>query len=456
MTTNLNQLKKRTRLTTIKPVKNLLINNIDKNKVKQDFVIFVRTKQFFQLRFKSNIDEKTPVYISIEEVKEFYESRGLESKEFTRELIKENEIKVYKVDDNSYKFTALKPGVINPNLIKFRGQKLNKTSEIMMNYLRRISLKPQIESTLYFDTFLNYRDYFLRQFFTIDDFSGRIHTPVSNLKKAIRKNLLIDNEETTAIDVVTMQPLILGKVLFESIGNNEFSQWINSGQDIYLLIKDRLKLQTREEAKEYFFEILFSRPNNKLLEMFGNSTWITWINDIKKKTLKKNPHTYIKPHSNLSWILSTIEVKMMNKVWEELIKHDIVFLSVHDEIIVKYKDSYKANEIFKEVMKANFEFFKLSGNISPPPEKTPLPEKLKKLVDKLGLIYEAEEMEKFLNPPPPPDEKLLIEIAISSIGLNNRKHEEEIPYFDMMISSGIIKEATPLRNQYYLSNSTPF
>jgi len=38
-------------------------------------------------------------------------------------------------------------------------------------------------------------------------------------------------------DVATMQPLLLGKILLSEIGSNEYSDWINYGKDIYIMLK---------------------------------------------------------------------------------------------------------------------------------------------------------------------------------------------------------------------------
>jgi len=41
----------------------------------------------------------------------------------------------------------------------------------------------------------------------------------------------------------------------------------------------------------------------------------------------------------------------MRKVWQKLYEADIVFLSVHDEVIIKEKDQQQAEIIFNEVFK---------------------------------------------------------------------------------------------------------
>ena len=85
--------------------------------------------------------------------------------------------------------------------------------------------------------------------------------------------------------------------------------------------------------------------------LFGHSKWITWINEFKSSPEPLNPHTSIKPHSNLAWLLQTTEVKLMQEVWNDLNNAGIPFLTVHDEIIVKNTNLPIAEMIMREKLK---------------------------------------------------------------------------------------------------------
>ncbi len=196
----------------------------------------------------------------------------------------------------------------------------------------------------------------------MDDFSGRVHSPITNLHRRLRPNLLIEGSSTVSFDVATMQPLLLGKLLEEKIGPNEFSSWINNGVDIYTKLQEIAGLSIREQAKKRFFEILFSPPSNKLTLMFGATTWIKWINNYKKSHVNENPHTKEKPHSNLAWLLQKKEVEIMKKVWARLYHAKISFLTVHDEIIVRRQDGKEAEQLFREVLSDEFIYYKLNRN----------------------------------------------------------------------------------------------
>ena len=224
-----------------------------------------------------------------------------------------------------------------------------------------VSLKEDSGSTDYFNLFLELKNQYLNLFFTVDLFSGRVHTPVSSFKREYRPNILIEGEQTSSLDVSTMQPTLLGKILEIQIGINEYSEWINEGRDIYLIIQSKGKLDSRDKAKKRFFEILFSKPNKQLAELFGNANWINWINEIKSNPLEANPRSQKKQHSNLAWLLQTSEVKIMREVWQGLVNANIFFLSVHDEVIIKVIDAKKAEEIFNNVLTKHFKFYKLNS-----------------------------------------------------------------------------------------------
>ena len=331
------------------------------------FVTYVRTKMFLKTRFRG-IEGRQSVFISNTEIeKRFFPYPALNKKQELATLVKNGEIAITEVlrPDKSkfFLYEALKRGPIDLSMLipiaEFEDDLIMK----MKGSLTKVSLPFGAPSTPYFDLFLKHKDKYLNLFFRVDDFSGRVHTPVTSFKGDFRKNILIDRCCTCSIDVATMQPLLLGKILADNIGPNQFSDWINAGEDIYQVFQKMLKLNHRDEAKKRFFEVLFAPPNNYLVKIFGQSEWIEWINKYKTTFLKLNPHCKVKPHSNLAWLLQSTEVKLMRKVWQQLTKSGIPFLSVHDEVIIKYTDTEVAEIIMQEIFKKYFAFFKLS--ISP-------------------------------------------------------------------------------------------
>ncbi|MEI6695535.1 MAG: hypothetical protein WCO13_05660 [Bacteroidota bacterium] len=327
------------------------------------FITYVRTIQFWQqrLRGKENIEH---VYISQAEIeKRFFPFPSYDLKKEIQYLIENEELEIIKKATSkgheAFFYRALKSGGINPALLEPKGKELDDVHKQMLIYLKDVTLKANAPSTLYFDVFLKFVKINPRIFFTVDTFSNRVHTPITNFHREYRPAILLKGENTTSLDVVTMQPLLLGKILKKEIGENEYSSWINSGKDIYIIMQEKANLSTRDEAKKKFFEILFSPANNQLVQMFGSSNWINWINELKQKPMLSNPHTTEKEYSNLAWLLQTTEVNVMYKVWTELIKNSIPFLSVHDEIIIRENDYTKADKIFRDILTNEFDYFKL-------------------------------------------------------------------------------------------------
>jgi hypothetical protein len=365
------------------------------------FVEYVRTKQFLRFALK-DVNPLEHVFISMREIQQRF---LVNPKDDIQKLSEKGELDVItKPSDKGHTmhlFKALKPGFYNLALLEPKGKPLDKITSQMMDILTCVTLKPDSPSTEFFNSFLIHKNEFRRQFFTIDDFSGRIHTPVTSFKKEYRQNILIDGIETTSLDVVTMQPVLLGAILKNVLKENQFSNWIDEGKDIYILLQETAKLKSRDDAKKKFFEILFSKPNDELTSLFGNSDWITWINEFKKETFELNPKTMEKTHNNLAWLLQTNEVLLMRKVWERLLEHNIKFLSVHDEIIVKLCDSDKAKNIFESVLSENLTFFRISGSKNTPIDEVIQTEVKRQPVFRLDdipplkLFYPYELREKF-------------------------------------------------------------
>ena len=325
----------------------------------ETFPTYVRTKMFWRSRLR-DVDIFDDVFVHKDQLKQV----DLKALEAAKEIVL-----IYHTVQNAHKsfyhvphYVPLKAGPIAPYLLEpQRGQQLDSLTTKMRSYLQMVSLKEDSGSTDYFNLFLELKNQYLNLFFTVDLFSGRVHTPVSSFKREYRPNILIEGEQTSSLDVSTMQPTLLGKILEIQIGINEYSEWINEGIDIYLIIQSKGKLDSRDKAKKRFFEILFSKPNKQLAELFGNANWINWINEIKSKPLEANPRSQKKQHSNLAWLLQTSEVKIMREVWQGLVNANIFFLSVHDEVIIKVIDAKKAEEILNNVLTKHFKFYKLNS-----------------------------------------------------------------------------------------------
>jgi hypothetical protein len=338
---------------------------------RQKFIIYIRTLQVFGLRLRSEIEEMQPVHISTKEIElRFFPFPKFKRKEEVQALIKAGEVLVTEKDKRFF-YEVVKPGKIDLSLITTKPLPEDPIYQIMLDNLKMVSLPAGAQSTDYFDLYLKYKSFRPELFFKVDSFAGRVHSPISNFHRTHRPFLLLDGEQTTSLDVTCMQPTLLGKILNEALPGNEYSKWINEGKDIYIELQNKAILNTRDEAKKKFFEILFSKPSNALAALFGASDWITWINEYKSTEQPLNPHKD-KRHSNLAWLLQSTEVKVMAQVWRKLIAAGIVFIPVHDEIIIPVSQADQARANMIEVLSKEFVYFKISDKAPPPVSILPI------------------------------------------------------------------------------------
>ncbi len=366
-------------------------------KEEQQFVSHIRT---LHLKKKSTRKDQIIdfVFLSLKTIRANYFSKEYEAVFDKLKSLKEIDYeKITRVNGGYFfKFKALKDGPIDFSLLKEHSRKLDNLERMVKGHLRWVSLEQGVDSTIYFQNFLKQKEKHLDAFFLVDNFSGRIHTPITSLKGSIRKHLLLKNEKVVSLDVAQIQPLLLSFILNENIGINEFTQWIEQGEDIYIKFQEKLNLQNRDEAKTKFYEITFGKANQRLADMFGNSNWIQWVNEVKSISLTQNPNSNNKPHSNLAWLLQTTEVTIMRSIWQKLIDNDIIFLTVHDEVIVRESDADEVYKIMIDELKLHFKTFKVNvkndDNILPSLDT--IDEKIKK-IDVNKMYYPYELMEKF-------------------------------------------------------------
>jgi hypothetical protein len=366
-------------------------------KAEQQFVSHIRT---LHLKRKSTRKDQIIdfVFLSLKTIRANYFSKEYEAVFDKLKSLKEIDYEKITRDNGGYffKFKALKDGPIDFSLLKEHSRKLDNLERMVKGHLRWVSIEQGVDSTIYFQNFLKQKEKHLDAFFLVDNFSGRIHTPITSLKGSIRKHLLLKNEKVVSLDVAQIQPLLLSFILNENIGINEFTQWIEQGEDIYIKFQEKLNLQNRDEAKTKFYEITFGKANQRLADMFGNSNWIKWVNEVKSISITQNPNSNKKPHSNLAWLLQTTEVTIMRSIWQKLIDNDIIFLSVHDEVIVRESDADEVYRIMIDELKLHFNTFKVNvktdDNIFPLLDT--IDEKIKR-IDETKMYYPSELFEKF-------------------------------------------------------------
>lgn len=323
------------------------------------FTVYVRTKTVFQHRLKDLKDySRVKIYM--------YELAKLGVNGPLLDILKRRGEIDY---DRNGNFKTMRNGRVDPSLLE-RTRKwkrivvpLTPLHLYMRQQLMSVSLdcEDDVEIPVYFKTFLEFRDTKLSIFFTVDGFSGRVHTPVVNLKGSLRSSIRLSGQPVTSLDVRQMQPTILAKVLFDAIGKNPFSTSIFSGQDVYeLLLQKNTALRKRSEAKKFLFQLIFGKPMDDIGSLFvGDNRWVEWINNYKRSLETKNPHGKDR-HTNLAWLLQYSEVEVMTSIWTELKDKGIPFLTIHDDVLVRAGDRDVVYPIMKRVLSTHFTYFEIT------------------------------------------------------------------------------------------------
>ena len=326
------------------------------------FLKFVRSKMLTKVLRKGEEDSKG-VYLGQADIERFFPYPKCNKKAEIQCLIDKGELIVTPIKSSNGFCYEAKPGAYDLSLLKPIIQKPDALTQKIKNHLRLVSLPVDAPSTPYFNLFLKHGNQYTDLFFNVDNFSGRVHTPVSSFHRTHRPNLLLNGEPIASFDVAQSQPTILAKILKANIGENAFSSWINSGKDVYEILQEKAGLKDRDESKNLFYLISFSKPNDQLLKYFGEADWISWINKYKSSIDRRNPKHETKPHSNMAWMLQMTEVLIMRKIWNELANINIPFLTVHDEIICCQSDAFRVRLIMDEILSKEYPVYKL--NISP-------------------------------------------------------------------------------------------
>ena len=330
------------------------------------FITAVRTKTFLHLNRRKQEDAIEPiqaVHIPQKDIERFYfRWPAFDRKKELKKLVNAGELRIIEATTANgrkiWLYKALKDGPLDLGALPVKTPVYDALTLYMRDNLLLIGTTGP--TTEYFDFFLEHRARHLDHFFKVDNFAGRIHTPITNLKGIYRSTLTIEGEATNALDVAQMQPQLLGWLLKKNVGPNPFSDILDQGADIYEYIAEALHLETRDQAKEKFYQITFAPPSNELEHLFGCQEWISWVNWLKGARVCENPHSARKPHSNLAWLLQTEEVKLMRKVWARIQALDIPFATVHDEIIIPSSATQAARQAMQEQLSAVFVKYRIN------------------------------------------------------------------------------------------------
>ncbi|MCP4761441.1 MAG: hypothetical protein GY870_06640 [archaeon] len=166
-----------------------------------------------------------------------------------------------------------------------------------------------------------------------NDTNNRLDTNLTNLCAELT-NIIIEENNLVQLDLSNSQFAILSHILPYN-GESDIKRFkeLSYSGELYDYIKEELSLETRKEAKQVTFELLFSSYNNKsqklkkLKEVFPNV--IEFINNYKKENGSEN----------FAIMLQKIESKMfIDDIWMTLKQDGYFALTKHDSIICKKED----------------------------------------------------------------------------------------------------------------------
>lgn len=328
--------------------------------VEHFFTTYVRTKTLFKHRL-NDLKDYTTVRVYVYELNKL----GVNSGPLLYNLRQKGEIWY----DDGGNFKALCDGPIDYALLERTRKREKVVVELtplhlyMREQLRQVDLRSTSDDvSVYFKAFLEHRAQDLEPFFTVDSFSGRVHTPIVNLKTCLRHCIELCGSPVVSLDVKQMQPTILAKVLSDAIGVNSFSTEIFNGVDVYVLLQNSAGLASRDEAKLMLFRLIFGKPMNDIGKVFkGDTRWVDWINSYKSKTEPRNPHKSDK-HTNLAWLLQYSEVQVMTGMWLRLMRKAIPFLTIHDDILCRVSDKAVVYGIMDLELRKHFPKFYITVN----------------------------------------------------------------------------------------------
>jgi hypothetical protein len=194
-----------------------------------------------------------------------------------------------------------------------------------------------------------------------DNFSGRLHTEVSMMKRDERKNLRIDGERLVEIDMCQCQPTILADIIKQNYGSNKFTDIIESRRDIYDIVGSLWDNMTdRKKQKKWYCAMVNSKTSSRssysFSRFFPDTAKI--LAEMKNHNIEENPSK--KDYSNVCWHMTRKEVKMFRDCWLNLSSKGIKFVTAHDAVFVKESQVDEAYDIMNDVLKQHLSIgFKL-------------------------------------------------------------------------------------------------
>lgn len=180
--------------------------------------------------------------------------------------------------------------------------------------------------------------------------NNRLDTNITNLCSLLTDEIANQNN-LVQIDLSNSQFAILSYILQYIMDTDDYKRFkeLSVIGGLYEFVQENLGLESRKEAKNAMFEILFSKRRNntksksKLKKLFP--TVIEWVDNYKKEN----------GDDNFSIMLQKKESEIfIDMILNCIIKKKIFALTKHDSLIVKESDKEKVLELISD-------YFKLIG-----------------------------------------------------------------------------------------------
>lgn len=188
-----------------------------------------------------------------------------------------------------------------------------------------------------------------------NDTNNRLDSNITNMANVLTDELFKDNG-LIKFDLSNSQFAILSHSLDKKLQTEDFNIFKREAYagTLYEYIQDKLELESRKEAKNMMFELMFSSEKlksalkTKLKKLFPSV--VKYVDDYKRK------HKY----KNFSISLQKIESEIfIDGIWQTIKKEKVFCLTKHDSIIVRKEN----RELAINVIRDHFEKINFKGRI---------------------------------------------------------------------------------------------
>jgi len=196
---------------------------------------------------------------------------------------------------------------------------------------------------------------------SVDPYGKRLHHALTYVPSEARQYARIVRKgkvyfPVAEIDLRTSQPFFMTCAAIKAgVRDEELIQDLEN--DLYTRYGERVGITDRKVTKERVFQSIFGEvgsPASQQMEKFYPQ-FVAWLNQTKAKPIdyyKEEIGANYQPYKNVSIMAQRTESDWARKVWRELHDKKIVFLPVHDSIIIFGTKDYTADDVTERIEEA--------------------------------------------------------------------------------------------------------